>query len=76
MIVFLCHDCHQSTEPEEGISGAFCEQCGKRLTHFISWKSPEEDAGAAILIERELVLARGGWCGTDRAEQAMKDAGL
>ena len=76
MIVFLCHRCKTNTEPFEGVSGGFCEMCGSRLTHYITWTSPAEDRAAALLIKRELALGVGGWCGSDRAQQALKDAGL
>lgn len=76
MMVFLCHKCHVATEPTDGASGGFCDRCGGRCTHFITWKSPEEDAAAKLLIERELERASGGWGGTYRAEQALKDTGI
>jgi len=71
--VWLCHRCHVASEPSEGSSGHWCDVCGGRCTHFITWNSPKEDRAADLLIERELELARGGWCGSDRAKQAMAD---
>ena len=74
MITFLCHACHVNTTPCEGASAAKCERCGNYISHFITWKSPDEDAAANLLIERELARASGGWNGSYRARQAIIDA--
>ena len=74
MRVFLCHHCHVSSEPShEGMSAEICN-CGRRMTHYITWDSPGEDAAAALLIERELARASGGLGGTARAKQALADS--
>ena len=44
------------------------------MTHFITWRSTQEDAAAALLINRELALAWGGWGGEDRVQAALRDA--
>ena len=75
-IVWLCHVCQTNTEPfNGGMSAGCCETCGSRLTHFIKWRMPEEDAAARLLIERELALGVGGWGGESRAIAALRDAG-
>lgn len=74
LITFLCHSCHSSNEPTEHTAVEVCDNCRKRVTHFILWDSPKEDAAAELLIERELALARGGFYSSNRAAQAMGDA--
>ena len=71
MITFLCHRCHTANEPCEGSSAPLCDRCREPVSHYITWKSPEEDKAAAVLIESELRLGIGGWGGSHRAKRAL-----
>lgn len=72
--VFLCHRCHVASE-STGLPG-YCDGCGRVLSHYVTWASPDEDAAARLLIRRELVLAQGGWGADDRTRAAIKDSSL